>query len=208
MAGHSRSKNGVASLAHSRSKNGVASLAYVSRPSRLGKHRASLVGMPGTRPRLSGWILLDRAHGMDSSAFRAFGRVRDTEGDHAMLHQNSVFHGLLKLVPWHKLERSVEKHGADERSRKLTTKRHLTALLYGQFSGAIGLREIVGGMASHETRLYHLGAAPVKRSTMSDANRDRSWQIFSELFNEMLGQVHRGLRRAAGEAVLLIASWR
>jgi hypothetical protein len=33
MAGHSRSKNGVASLAHSRSKNGVASLAYVSRPS-------------------------------------------------------------------------------------------------------------------------------------------------------------------------------
>ena len=108
-----------------------------------------------------------------------------------MLHQNSVFHGLLKLVPWHKLERSVEKHGADERSRKLTTKRHLTALLYGQFSGAIGLREIVGGMASHETRLYHLGAAPVKRSTMSDANKDRSWQIFSELFNQMLGQVHR-----------------
>jgi hypothetical protein len=47
---HSRSKNGVASLAYSRSKNGVASLAYVSRPSRLGKHRASLVGMPGTRP--------------------------------------------------------------------------------------------------------------------------------------------------------------
>jgi hypothetical protein len=83
-----------------------------------------------------------------------------------MLHQNSVFHGLLKLVPWHKLERSVEKHGADERSRKLTTKRHLTALLYGQFSGAIGLREIVGGMASHETRLYHLGAAPVKRSAL------------------------------------------
>jgi hypothetical protein len=33
MAGHSRSKNGVASLAYSRSKNGVASLAYVSRPS-------------------------------------------------------------------------------------------------------------------------------------------------------------------------------
>jgi hypothetical protein len=28
MAGHSRSKNGVASLAYSRSKNGVASLAY------------------------------------------------------------------------------------------------------------------------------------------------------------------------------------
>jgi len=29
MAGHSRSKNGVAPLAYSRSKNGVAPLAYV-----------------------------------------------------------------------------------------------------------------------------------------------------------------------------------
>jgi hypothetical protein len=28
MAGHSRSKNGIASLAHSRSKDGIASLAY------------------------------------------------------------------------------------------------------------------------------------------------------------------------------------
>src|SRR3981081_1047153 len=116
--------------------------------------------MAGTSPRLSGWILLDRAHGMDSSAFRAFGRVRDTEGDHAMLHQNSVFHGLLKLVPWHKLERSVEKPGADARARTPTTRRQVAAWLYGEFSGAIGLREIAGGMGSHETRLYHLGAAP------------------------------------------------
>jgi Domain of unknown function (DUF4372) len=57
----------------------------------------------------------------------------------------------------------------------LTTKRHLIALLYGQFSGATSLREIVTGLESHETRLYHLGAAPVKRSTMSDANSQRPW---------------------------------
>jgi ketosteroid isomerase-like protein len=32
----------------------------------------------GLDPRLSGSILVDKAHGMDPSAFRAFGRVRDT----------------------------------------------------------------------------------------------------------------------------------
>jgi hypothetical protein len=46
----------------------------------------------------------------------------------------------------------------------------------------------------------------VKRSTLSDANAQRPWQVFGELFVEMLPQAHRGLRRAAGEAVRLIDS--
>ncbi len=61
-------------------------------------------------------------------------------------------------------------------------------------------------MASHATRLYHLGAVPAKRSTLSDANAARPWQVFAELFTEMLPQAHRGLRRASGEAVRLIDS--
>lgn len=123
-----------------------------------------------------------------------------------MLHQNSVFHSLLKAVPWYRLERSVEKYGADRLSRKLDTKRHFIALLYGQLSGATSLREIVTGMASHETRLYHVGAAPAKRSTLSDANAERPWQVFGELFTQMLPQAHRGLRRAVKDAVRLIDS--
>jgi hypothetical protein len=143
------------------------------------------------------WILLH---------FERFAAFETRKESHTMLHQNSVFHGLLKLVPWHRLERFVAKHAADELSRKLDTKRQLVALLFGQFSGAASLREIVTGMASHETRLYHLGAAPVKRSTLSDANTERPWQVFGELFTAMLPQAHRGLRRAAGEAVRLIDS--
>lgn len=143
------------------------------------------------------WILL---------CFERLAAFETRKGTHAMLHQNSVLHSLLKHVPWHRLGRSVAKHGADELARKLDTKRHFIALLYGQFSGAASLREIVIGMASQETRLYHLGAAPVKRSTLSDANTQRPWQVFGELFTAMLGQAHRGLRRAAGEAVRLIDS--
>jgi IS4 transposase len=61
-------------------------------------------------------------------------------------------------------------------------------------------------MGSHKTRLYHLGAAAVKRSTVSDANSDRPWQVFGDLFAVMLKQASRGLRRAAGEAIRLIDS--
>jgi IS4 transposase len=143
------------------------------------------------------WILL---------RFVRLATFKTRKGIHTMLHQNSVFHGLTKHVPWDKLERLVEKHDADKLSRNLNTKRHFMALLFGQFSGAASLREIVTGMASHETRLYHLGAGLVKRSTLSDANTDRPWQVFSELFAQMLAQAHRGLRRASGEAVRLIDS--
>src|SRR4029077_19265044 len=104
---------------------------------------------------------------------------------HAMRHQNSVFHGLTKHIPWSKFEQIVEKYGTDQLVRKLTTKRQFIALLYGQFSGSTSLREGGSGMASHETRLYHVGAAAVRRSTMSDANSKRPWQVFSELFAQM-----------------------
>lgn len=143
------------------------------------------------------WILL---------RFERLAAFETRKGSDAMLHQNSVFHSLLKHVPWNKLEKIVEKHDADALARKLDTKRHLIALLYGQFSGATSLREIVTAMESHETRLYHLGAAPVKRSTVSDANTKRPWQVFSDLFGAMLMQADRGLRRAAGDAVRLIDS--
>jgi IS4 transposase len=123
-----------------------------------------------------------------------------------MRHQNSVFHSLTKHIPWSRFDGIVEKHGADELVRKLTTKRQFIALLYGQFSGSTSLREIVSGMESHETRLYHLGAAAVKRSTLSDANTIRPWQVFSELFGVMLEQAHRGLRRTSKDAVRLIDS--
>src|SRR5258708_10250263 len=93
----------------------------------------------------------------------------DTEKDQAMLHQNSVFHGLLKHVPWHQFDRLVEDHGADARVRRLSTKSQFVALLYGQLSGAASLREIVTGLSSHSMRLYHVGAAPGPRSTLSAA---------------------------------------
>ena len=64
-------------------------------------------------------------------------------------------------------------HGADHRVRRLSTKSQFIALLYGQLSGAASLREIVGGLESHAVRLYHVGAKPVSRSTLADANARR-----------------------------------
>lgn len=121
-----------------------------------------------------------------------------------MRHQNSVFHLVLKHVPWPAFERLVETHAADARVRRLTTKTQFVALLYAQLSGASSLREIEAGLESHAARLYHLGAGAVRRSTLADANAQRPVAVFAELLAIMMRQAHRGLRRKIGETVYLI----
>ena len=125
-------------------------------------------------------------------------------GVNAMRHHNSVFHGLLKHLPWGEFDRLVAVHSADSRVRRLTTKSQLVALLYGQLSRASSLREIVTGLESHAARLYHLGANSVRRSTLSDANARRPVAVFAELLARLMQQAHRGLRRALAETTYLI----
>lgn len=121
-----------------------------------------------------------------------------------MQHQNSVFHDLLKHVPWSGFERLVEEHGCDHRVRRLSTKSQFIALLYAQFAGASTLRETVTGLKSHASRLYHLGAKAACRSTLADANAKRPAEVFCDLFKLMLKGARRGLRRKIAEATYLI----
>jgi hypothetical protein len=121
-----------------------------------------------------------------------------------MHHQNSVFHGLLKRVPWDELERLAVEHRSDFRVRRLTTKSQFIALLYGQLSGASSLRDVVTRLESQAAWLYHLGGKSVARSTLAEANAKRSSEVFMALFAAMAKQVHRGLRRKISETTYLI----
>ncbi len=121
-----------------------------------------------------------------------------------MRHQNSVFHGLLKHVPWSVFDKLVDEHGSDARVRRLTTKSQFVSLLYGQLAGAASLREIETAMKSHGARLYHLGAREASRSTLADANAQRSHQVFSGLFARMVAMGGRGMRRSSADMVRLI----
>jgi hypothetical protein len=124
----------------------------------------------------------------------------------AVRHQNSVFHDLLKLIPWTAFDRLVDEHGSDALVRKFSTRHQLIALVYGQLAGASSLREIEATMASHQGRLYHVGGRVPRRSTFADANRSRSPLVFSGLFQHMLGMTTRAVRRKMDEAILLIDS--
>ena len=61
----------------------------------------------------------------------------------------------------------------NKKVRRLTTQHQFIALLYAQLAGSESLRAIEAGFESHASKLYHLGACEVSRSTLSDANAQR-----------------------------------
>jgi hypothetical protein len=149
---------------------------------------------------------MDMAHDIDSTPIRTFGDDLDAERSNAMRHKNSVFHGLLQHVPRGTFDALVDEHNGDKGTRTLSTWTQFIALAYGQLSGAASLREIEGALLSHEARLYHVHAKPIKRATLADANALRPAAIFTGLFAALLAQAHRGLRRALAETTYLIDS--
>jgi hypothetical protein len=73
-------------------------------------------------------------------------------------------------------------------------------------SGATSLREIEALTQSHAARLYHVGGKAAKRSTLADANRLRSYQVFSGVFAALLARFSRRAPKFVCEAVRLIDS--
>ncbi|WGR92470.1 IS4 family transposase [Bradyrhizobium sp. ISRA443] len=123
-----------------------------------------------------------------------------------MRHHNTVFHGILNLVPWSVLDRLVDRYRANKRVRRLSTQNQFVAMLYAQLSDAQSLRAIEASFESHATRLYHLGARELSRSTLADANAKRSSAVFTALLSELMGRCERDLAGKLAGAVYLVDS--
>jgi phage gp37-like protein len=150
--------------------------------------------------------VLEAVHGIDSTRFQLVANHLDTKKDQAVQHQNIVFHGLLKQIPWGVFDRLVEEHNADWDDRVMRTKVHLIAMLYAQFCGARSLREIETSLRSHAGKLYHLGGGTISRSALSTANASRPVEVFGGLLSALMASLQAGYRRKIGDCVRLIDS--
>jgi hypothetical protein len=122
-------------------------------------------------------------------------------------HDNIVFHGVLKRLPWAVVERGEEEHEANRDPRALAAKPHLIALLLAQLFGLRSLREIETNLRSHAGKLYHLGGKAISRSALATANASGvRVEVFSAVLTALMVQVQRGYRRKIGDCVRLIDS--
>lgn len=98
---------------------------------------------------------------------------------------------VISCIPSDIIKDSAHRHNSNRYYKKIPVRVHLTSLLYGVLSYCNGLREICEGMLGCEGKLTHLGLdkAPA-RSTLSDANNNRSYLVFETIYFELLKKYH------------------
>ncbi len=102
-----------------------------------------------------------------------------------------VLSQILDVIPSSIIHAANRKHKSNRYYKRLPLRVHLVSLLYGVFSYCNGLRELCEGLLACEGKLSHLGLdkAPA-RSTISDANNKRSYQVFETIYYGLLPQYH------------------
>ena len=102
-----------------------------------------------------------------------------------------VLSQILDVIPRSVIHAANRKHKANRYYKRLPVRVHLVSLLYGVFSYCNGLRELCEGLLACEGKLSHLGLdkAPA-RSTISDANNNRSYQVFETIYYGLLKQYY------------------
>ncbi len=122
------------------------------------------------------------------------------------MYSKTRFGQLLEGLPRSVFERHVRDLNADKYSKGFRRWDQLLAMIFAQVSGVKSLRELETAFNEQKAHHYHLGTQLIKRSTLADANTNRSSEIFSAICNELMKGVHRRLRKELGDMLYLLDS--
>ncbi len=104
-----------------------------------------------------------------------------------MLRHASLFSQLLHLFPRHEFHRAVRRNNAEHGSKGFACWDQFVAMMFCQLAQAKSLREICGGLKSCLGKVIHLGMSQApKRSTLAYANGHRPWQLYQDVFYDLL----------------------
>lgn len=96
---------------------------------------------------------------------------------------------LLRLIPSDLITRTAQKYNSDKYYKRFKTYDHLITMLYSTLSGVSSLRELATILLACEGRIGHLNLKHFpKRSTLSDANKNRSSEVFANIYYSLLGK--------------------
>lgn len=122
------------------------------------------------------------------------------------MYRNTRFVSLMKGLSRKMVEQAVNQYQSDKACKGFNSWRHLVSMIYGQLSGARSLRELEAGFNNQSRHHYHLGCKEIKRSTLSDANSKRSYEVFKCICEHLISQAHKKFKTEASELLYLLDS--
>jgi hypothetical protein len=97
-----------------------------------------------------------------------------------------IFTQLLKLLPRKIIAQSSLEFSSDRYYKKFDTYHHLITMLYACYQQCTSIREVTSGLQACQGRLQSLGLRHLTtRSTLSDANKNRSYRVFENIYNKL-----------------------
>jgi hypothetical protein len=119
----------------------------------------------------------------------------------ALFTGQPIFTQLLSFLNRGRIARLTSLHKADRYYKKFHTYDHLVTMLYAIFHNCTSIREVTTGMQACVNRLEHLGLQYCPRkSTLSDANRDRPADVFEAIFLDLYNHLHTFLPDSRSKA--------
>jgi hypothetical protein len=105
-----------------------------------------------------------------------------------------IFSQLIRFLSRSQIRQAISKHNSDYYYKKFDTYHHLITMLYATYQHCTSLREVVTGMGACEGRLQSLGIRYLPaRSTLSEANKARSYEVFEQIYQSVLSTYLRFL---------------
>jgi len=104
-------------------------------------------------------------------------------------HHNTTLHQLLTPLSRHEFEGLAKKHHSGQKLRSVSRWDQFIGMLMSQLSGSQSLRDIEANLHRQHHKLYHLGAKPVSKSSLSRLNEKQPHQLYQALFHKLLARL-------------------
>lgn len=121
-----------------------------------------------------------------------------------MQYRDSILRALLKpLLRW-RFDAIVSRHRGDAYDKSFSSWAHLVTLVFAQLARVDSLRALSARWNAQSHHHYHLGAVPVARSTLADANARRPVAVFADTFALLSDLAGRRLKREGTSMLRLL----
>ena len=99
----------------------------------------------------------------------------------------TVFAQVMEFLSHDEFRRCVNRYDGNQRMRRLSCWEQFLAMAFAQLTYRESLRDIEVCLAAQQSKLYHSGfRAPIKRSTLADANESRDWRIYADFAQTLI----------------------